>query len=576
MTKPPPNEIATQQPITNMQVLVADDNQDGADVLAALMRMEIGCQVVTAYDGEQALRLALSAPFDALILDLRMPGLSGLEVASIARAKAGSIKPPLLLAITGRRDLAGELAHVDARFDRAFAKPLDHATLFATLRTHWQGVSTTNAVVEFRLLDTLTKAARKVLPLLTANHQQLSFDGEGPELVVCADELDLQSDFYRLMCGALELMGQGIVMVAASSVADELGTQKLTVNVAGSDRPEAPLHRTEVLLRLGLASGAVTAAKRDGSGFIEACGVFPKSGGSVSYTSHPSEGVLLRFELSVSPVERETPPRVDGARAWIVDARTIEPAVLERRLRRLGWRVSRFACLVEASGHINTSTVEECPALLVVHDDPPTSRSALAAVRSRMPNRTCCLLLVSAGGTALSDPAEIDGWDVRVEPLSPADLAQASVFGLDAEFSNRGPGNISLGLQGRPTVLVVDDVEINRIVACALLQVLGYEAVAVADGLDAIEYCKHTPPDVVLMDVNMPVLGGIDASRRIVELQKAGRMAPFAIVIATADDSPETVARCFEAGVSGYLCKPLLLDVMRDELRRVGVPAAAH
>jgi len=72
------------------------------------------------------------------------------------------------------------------------------------------------------------------------------------------------------------------------------------------------------------------------------------------------------------------------------------------------------------------------------------------------------------------------------------------------------------------------------------------------------------------------VLGGIDASRRIVDLQKTGRVAPFAIVVATADDSPETAARCFEAGVSGYLCKPLLLDAMRDELRRVGVPAAAH
>jgi len=108
-----------------------------------------------------------------------------------------------------------------------------------------------------------------------------------------------------------------------------------------------------------------------------------------------------------------------------------------------------------------------------------------------------------------------------------------------------------------------------------MLNALGYEASAVADGLDAIEHCKHTPPDVVLMDINMPVLGGIDASRRIVELQKTGRVAPFAIVVATADDAPETKTRSFEAGVSGYLCKPLRLELMRDEMRRVGVPASA-
>ena len=575
MTTPPPGEIVPERPIANMQVLIADDNRDGADALMALIRLEIGCQVVTAYDGEKALELSLSAPFDVLLLDLRMPGLSGLEVASIARSRAGLIKPPLLLAMTGRSDLADELAVVDARFDRAFAKPLDHDTLFATLRAHWEGVGTARAAVEFRVLDTLTQAARQVLPLLTANRQQLSFDGEGPELVLCADELAFKSDFYRLMCGALDLMGPGIVIVAARSVADESGRQALTVNVAGSGRLEASSGRAEALQRLGLAVDAVAAAQADTSSFVQARGVFANSGGAVSFVSHPSEGVLLRFELIVSPVEREPPPRADGARAWIVDARSIEPAVLERRLQRLGWRVLRFASLADASRHVHACAVDDFPELLLMRDDPQTLRSALAAVRGQMPDRTRCLLLVSAGSTALSDPGAMARWDVRVEPLSPGDLAQASLLALDAESAQGGPATVSHSLPGRRKVLVVDDIEINRILACAMLQVLGYEVAAVADGLDAIEHCKHMPPDVVLMDVNMPVLGGIDASRRIVELQKTGQVAPFAIVVASADDSPETVARCFEAGVSGYLCKPLLLEVMRDELRRVGVAAAA-
>ena len=51
-------------------------------------------------------------------------------------------------------------------------------------------------------------------------------------------------------------------------------------------------------------------------------------------------------------------------------------------------------------------------------------------------------------------------------------------------------------------------------------------------------------------------------------------MAPFAIVAATADDAPETRARCLAAGARGYLCKPLRLESMRDELRRVGLPVA--
>lgn len=588
MTPPPQSHVDADRPISAMQVLIADDNHDGADMLAALISLEIGCQVVTAYDGEQALQRTLSAPFDVLILDLKMPGMGGLEVATIVRSSAGETKPPLLLAMTGRNDLASDLAIVDARFDRAFAKPLDHATLFATLRAHWKGVSTARPAVEFRFLDALTHAARRVLPLLTANHQQLAFDGEGPELVLCGDELALKSDFYRLMCGALDLMGSGIVMVAARSVATETGTQLLTVNVAGSARLDAPAHRAENLHRLGLAVGAGESAQPDirpdtipdtspdTRGFTRASGVFPNSGGAVSYASHASEGVLLRFELGVSPVERQPPPNADGARAWIVDARSIEPAVLERRLQRMGWRVSRFASLVDLAGHTSALPVDSCPALLLVRDDPLVLRSALAAVRSRMPDHTPCLLLVSPGAKALGDPGALPGWDVHVEPLSPGDLAQATLRARDADFATDGPATISHSLQGRPKVLVVDDIEINRILACAMLQVLGYEVAAVADGLDAIAHCKRTPPDVVLMDVNMPVLNGIDASRRIVELQKAGQVAPFAIVVATADDSPETAAHCLEAGIGGYLCKPLRLEVMRDELRRVGVPAAAH
>ncbi len=571
----PRNGMGASGPIADMRVLVVDDHRMGADALTALIGLELGCHVVTAYDGEQALEMARATNFDVLILDLQMPGLSGLEVARRARSRAGDIKPPLLLAMTGRSDLVSELALVDVRFDRAFAKPIDHATLFATLRAHWHGASTARAAVEFSLLDTLTRAAREVLPLMTARHQQLSFDAEGPELVLVGDEVALHSAFYRLMCGALDLMDSGIVMVAARSVADESGTQALTVNVAGKVLPESPSRRAERLQRLGLDIDTAAGTPRDAIGFVQARGACPNSGGEVSFVSHPSEGVLLRLELSVRPVEREAPPRAEGARAWIVDGRSVEPAVLERRLQRSGWRVWRFASPVDVPTHVNAPTAEDWPELLLIRDDPLSSTSGLAALRSRLPDRTRCLLLVSAGSAALAKPDAMPGWELRVEPLSPGDLAQASMAAVDAGSEKAGPATVSHGLRGRRKVLVVDDHEVNRILACAMLHALGYEAAAVADGLDAIEHCKHTPPDVVLMDINMSVLGGIDASRRIVELQKTGRVAPFAIVVATADDAPETKARSFEAGVSGYLYKPLRLELMREELRRVGVPAVA-
>ncbi len=574
MTIEPRSDLVADRPIADMQILIADDSRDSADLLAELIRLELGCQVATAYDGQQAAELSLSAHYDVLILDLQMPGLSGLEVASGVKSRVGHLKPPLLLAMTGRSDLADELAAVDVCFDRAFAKPIDYETLLGTLRTHWQGSSTTREAVEFRVFETLTQAAREMLPLMAAKSQRLSFDAEGPELLLFGDEVAVHSALYRLMCGAADLMESGIVMVAARSVAAECGLQLLIVSIAGNVLLDSPQRRDDVLQRLGLDIDTSSASQRDAGGFILARGVCPNSGGAVSFASHAREGVLLRLELSVRPVECEPLPRAERAQAWIVDERSVEPAVLERRLQRLGWRVWRFASLLDASRHIGASP-DDCPNLFLVRDDPPASRSALAALQSCLPDRTRCVLLVSAGSAALAKPGTLLGWDLRVEPLSPGDLTQASLLALDAESGNGGPATVSHSLRSRRKVLVVDDNEVNRIIACGLLEVLGYEVAAVCDGLDAIEHCKHAPPDVVLMDINMPVLGGIDASRRIVELQKTGRIAPFAIIVATADDAHETKARSFEAGVRGYLCKPLRLELMRDELRRVGVPAAA-
>ncbi len=563
--------MSSDQPITDMEVLVADDDRDGANALSALLRLELGCRVFTAYDGEQALQLALAARPDALILDLQMPGLSGLDVAhqlASGRVEAG---PPLILAVTGRRDLARDLAAIDVRFDRAFAKPLDHATLFATLREHWSGGVAPKTPIQFRFFDTFTRAARDAMPLVAARRQQVSFDAEGPELALSGDESGMHAALYRLMCGALDLIGTGIVMFAARSVAAEERCM-LTVSLAGSGRLESPQRTAEVLRRLGLVIDAHASEPSGAGGVLRARGVCPNTGGDVSFVSQSTEGILLRLEMEVRPVDLESPPRAEGAKAWLIDRREVEPAVLERRLQRLGWRVWRFASATEAARHVGATGV---PDLMLVHDEPLASRTAALALRARVRSRARCMLLVGADAPALRNPHLLEGWDIRVEPLSPADLAEATDLALDPDPTSAGLATFSHSLRGRRRVLVVDDHEVNRVVATGLLQALGYEVASVADGLDAIEHCKQGAPDAVLMDVNMPVLDGIEATRRILELQRLGRIAPFAIVAATADDAPDTRARCFEAGVRGYLSKPLRLEIMRDELRRVGVPAAS-
>jgi CheY-like chemotaxis protein len=116
---------------------------------------------------------------------------------------------------------------------------------------------------------------------------------------------------------------------------------------------------------------------------------------------------------------------------------------------------------------------------------------------------------------------------------------------------------------------VVDDNELNRVVACGLLEALGYETATASQGREAIDKCRRAAPHAVLMDVNMPVLDGLGATRELRRLQREGEISPFAIIAATAAATPEQHDRCIASGMEGYLSKPLQLPQLRAELRRV-------
>jgi DNA-binding NarL/FixJ family response regulator len=118
-------------------------------------------------------------------------------------------------------------------------------------------------------------------------------------------------------------------------------------------------------------------------------------------------------------------------------------------------------------------------------------------------------------------------------------------------------------------VLVVDDQELVRAGLRAILETNGVDVVGEAgDGEEAVELARDLRPDVVLMDVRMPVLDGIEATRRI----RGGEAAPRVIVLTTFD-LDEYVFEALRAGASGFLLK----DTPRTELlRAIEVVAAGE
>lgn len=103
------------------------------------------------------------------------------------------------------------------------------------------------------------------------------------------------------------------------------------------------------------------------------------------------------------------------------------------------------------------------------------------------------------------------------------------------------------------TAIVADDEPIIRMDLSQMLEELGFEVLgSAADGFDAVELCRARRPDVVLMDLSMPVFEGLGAAQTIVEEDLAG-----CVVVVTAFADRELIDRAGAVGVTGYLVKPI-------------------
>ncbi len=117
-------------------------------------------------------------------------------------------------------------------------------------------------------------------------------------------------------------------------------------------------------------------------------------------------------------------------------------------------------------------------------------------------------------------------------------------------------------------ILLVEDDAINQEVACELLRSVGHSVDVAANGQQAIERAAQHAYDLVLMDVQMPIMDGLDATRRLREMPKYARTPILAM---TANAFHEDRARCMEAGMDDFIAKPVDPDRMFATIQRWGV-----
>ncbi|WP_336368266.1 ATP-binding protein [Marinobacter sp. C2H3] len=170
---------------------------------------------------------------------------------------------------------------------------------------------------------------------------------------------------------------------------------------------------------------------------------------------------------------------------------------------------------------------------------------------------------------------ELMGGHIQVE----TDLGRGSSFRFELPFElapvgpaehSAWPAEARLADNETARALVVEDNPVNQRVASALLTRLGFRTETAENGQQAVDMVRrnHNGYDVILMDCQMPVMSGYEATRHIREWEQRNGQAGIPIIALTADVLPGTEATCLENGMNGYLAKPVRKERLRELLSR--------
>ena len=155
------------------------------------------------------------------------------------------------------------------------------------------------------------------------------------------------------------------------------------------------------------------------------------------------------------------------------------------------------------------------------------------------------------------------GGEIRVQSKP----GEASLFSFEldlpvseASAPRAGPMQIATGYRGpRKTILIVDDVPQNRQMQMQALSELGFGVAQASNGQEGLEQAIHLRPDLILMDVMMPVMDGLEAIRRI---RARPDLAQLPVIAVSASTSAADEARSLAAGASAFIAKPIRIDAL--------------
>ncbi|MBI1777997.1 MAG: response regulator [Proteobacteria bacterium] len=448
--------------------------------------------------------------------------------------------------------------------------------------------------IEFSLEEVVEGAVELLAP--RAHERGLEIAAhveEWPRRRVRGDPARIRQILLNLLANAVKFTERGVVTVdvVGRDTAEDRLDIRIEVRDTGIGLDEAI--KTKLFQKFQQADGSISRRfGGTGLGLVICKELVELMGGDIGVLSRLGEGTTFWVTLSLPRAPESAEARqatldaqsLHGCRALVVHHAMVVVGILHRQLGGMGMVVEAVPSGAEARAVVEEAVAADkaFDIILVNHDLPDISGAALGQMlKARMGDATTKLVLMRPIGIAAeSETTSNAGFDaVLFKPVRRQEL-MGRLHRLITGTTQEPPTPIAASLLQSPSgpvsgrVLLVEDNALNRMLATALLKGAGYIVDTAEDGAQAIEAVRERDYDVVLMDVQMPKVDGVQATQAIRRLGEAQRRLP--IIALTANAMVGDREFYLGTGMNDYISKPLdsgkFLDIVGRWVEEGGAP----
>ena len=529
-------------------VLIVDDVPDNLRLLTAMLK-EQGYRARPVPNGRLALRAARNDPPDLILLDVDMPGMNGLEVCRKLKADNRTWDIPVIF-ISALGNTTDVVKGLRAGGIDYIVKPFQAEEVLAHVQTH-----------------------------LSLRGLQRQLQEQARDLARTNAELDraarLKDEFLASMSHELRTPLNAILGMSEALESEIYGPMN-----------EKQLKSVEIIESSGnhllALINAILDVAKIGAGTLE-LEIRPIPVESVCQASLAFvKQAAIKKRLRVSSV-------FDGAVTMLqADGRRVKQMLVNLLSNAVKFTPEGGEIGLEVIGDEEGEVVH-----LVVWDTGigilPEDRERLFQPFVQLDNSLSRRYEGTGLGLSLTyQLAELHGGSVALESDGVPGRGSRFTISLPwhkeiaGEGTGRGrsePAPQPVLPSARPaTILLAEDNESNIDAILDFLLAYGYEVIGARNGVEAVKMARQKRPDVILMDIQMPEMDGLEATRRIRADTSSG-VATVPIIALTALAMPGDRERCLEAGVNEYLSKPVslkrLVELIAAEMERVKTPGTA-